>query len=214
MSEKEESAKKRGWWPVIVAAVIGAVATLGAALIANGAGAIDIVTGSGAAPTVTITPEAAPTITVTASPVPTAPGPVILPDCSASQQCVAWNLVARLTPNGDTGIDFAKGSVQLNGGGDLIYQTSQDGTPQLVKNDAGAYSTAVTARNASRATCQASAASAPDSNAIVTFHKGLFFCVATGASGTGTALVEETEPLGSNDVLYLRELYWPDSSAG
>lgn len=101
----------------------------------------------------------------------------------------------------------------LNGNGDMQYGKSTDGTVELIGDQASAYSTAVPTQNPGKETCQNSTASDPDPNPIANFHAGLFFCVATGY-GPGIALVEETEPLGSNDVLHARELYWPNSLSG
>ena len=210
----DEGSSGSGGWKGLVGAVVGAVAIVVAALIAKGTGALDIAVSPDSTPTVTITPKAAPTVTVTASPVPNAPGPVTLPGCPVSQGCKAWNLVARLSPdNFPTGITFDTGSVMLDNDGDMQYDKSSDGTAELIGDDAAAYSTAVSAQNPGKTTCQNSTTSDPDPDPIADLHKGLFFCVATG-SGPGIALVEETEPLGSNNVLYLRELYWPNSVSG
>jgi hypothetical protein len=59
--------KDRRWWPVIAAAIIGAIATVVAALIANGAGALHLFVAPVSTPTVTITPPPAPTVTVPGS---------------------------------------------------------------------------------------------------------------------------------------------------
>jgi hypothetical protein len=210
-----EGESRRGWsWlSPIVAAVIGGAATIGAVLIANGPQAI-----SGkpsAASTVTVTPRPSVTVTVTAPAAQNAPGPIQIGSCTVSQQCKAWNLTVRLSPNnGSTGIDFTKGIVSINGTGDLLYEKSADGTPELMNYVAQAYSTAVTSQNAGRQACMNSTESAPDSNAILALHKGLVFCVATGYNSRGIALVEETQPLGSNGILYLQEFYWPNSTTG
>jgi hypothetical protein len=213
MSE-EGSSGGGGGWKGLVGAVVGAVAIVVAALIAKGTGALDIAVSPGPTPTVTITPKAAATVTVTVPPALTAPGPVTLPNCPVNQGCKAWNLVVRLTPNnGQTGITLDTGSVGLNSNGDMQYGKSTDGTIELIGLYASAYSTAVSAQNPGKETCQNSTTSDPDPDPIANFHKGLFFCVATGGS-PGISLVEETEPLASNDVLYLRELYWPNSVSG
>jgi hypothetical protein len=210
----EEGSSGGSGWKGLIGAVIGALAIVVAALIAKGTGALDIAVSPGSTPTVTITPKPAATVTVTASPAPNAPGPVALPNCPVSQGCKAWNLVVKLTPNnGQTAITFDTGVVALNGNGDMQYGKSTDGTVELIGDEASAYSTAVPTQNPGKETCQNSTASDPDPNPIANFHAGLFFCVATG-NGPGIALVEETEPLGSNDVLHARELYWPNSLSG
>jgi hypothetical protein len=213
MAEKEEASKKRAWswWPVIAAALIGGAATVVAALIAKGTGAIDIVSGTASTPTVTITPKAAPTVTVTAGPVTSQPGPFQAPDCQKSDDCRAWNLVVQMTPNGATGITFSTGTVTLDGNGDLQYQKSSDGIAELALQGGQAFSTAVTPGNATRSTCENVTIADPDSQPITNFHRGLLFCVYTGDQGT--ALVEETAPVGSNQNLDLREYYWPNPNA-
>ena len=209
----EEGSSGGGGWKGLIGAIIGALAIIIAALIAKGTGALDIAMSPGPTPTVTITPKPATTVTVTASPDPTAPGPISLPSCLVSQGCKAWNLIVKLTPNSQTAITFDTGTVALNGNGDMQYGKSTDGTIELVGDEASAYSNAVPTQNPTKETCQNSTTSDPDPSPIANFHAGLFFCVAT-ASGPGIALVEETEPLGSNSVLYLRELYWPNSLSG
>jgi hypothetical protein len=212
--------KKRRKWPVPLAtAVIGAAAVIVAAVIARQAGGIDII--AGAVPstqaTVTITPRTIPqqTVTVTAAPAPTIPGPISLPDCPVSQGCKAFNLVAQpASSNGfSNGMDLSTGEVRLNGSGDLYYSRSDNGTLELTRDDATAFSPDVTAAQASRQGCQALTASDPDSNPITALHKGLTICVATDDTEIGIALVTETRPVGRNGVLYLRALFWPSQTS-
>jgi hypothetical protein len=211
-SGEEAESKSRRWLshPLVIA-LIGAAAAILAAEIAAHAGGIDIVSGSApsARTTVTITPSPKPTVTatVTASPVSTNPGPVTLPGCAISQGCKGYNLVVR--PNRATGIDFATGSVLVGGAGNLEYEQSQDGTSEIVPYGPGkAYSVDVTPQQANQQGCVALTTSDPDSNPIVGFHEGLTFCVSI--AGQGVALVMETRPLGQDNILYLRELYWPN----
>jgi hypothetical protein len=216
MAEAKDAKKKRkkrtwSWLPVIAAAIIGGAATVGGAFIAKGTGAIDIISGTASTPRVTITPKAAPTVTVTASPVSSQPGPFQAPDCLPSDGCRAWNLVVQMTPGSATGVTFSTGTVVLNGNGDLQYQKSDDGIAELSIEDAQAFSVAVTAGDASRSTCANVTVADPDAKPITNFHKGLLFCVYTG--NQGTALVEETAPVGSSQDLDLREFYWPNQAA-
>jgi hypothetical protein len=189
----------------ILAAIIAAAATIVAAvlaaLIGNSTGVITISAGSHPATTITITPaQARPTVTITESPASTDPGPVTLPNCQISQGCRAFNLAVPL----NAGIAFATGSVSTTGNGDLYYSLGSDQQPQLASSG-GTYSTAVTSQTAGKSGCQAATTSAPSTNPIVTFQVGLTFCVAVTG---GVALVMETRPLGSDNVLYLRELFW------
>ena len=212
--DKSGSKSRRRLSHPLVTASIGAAAAILAAEIAAHAGGINIVSGSApsARTTVTITPTPIPTatVTVTASPAATNPGPVTLPGCPVSQGCKGYNLVVRLEPGsgGGTGITFATGSVEVGGAGDLQYQNSQDGTPEIVSYGPGqAYSVDVTPQQANHQGCVALTTSDPDSNPIVGFHRGLTFCVSV--NGQGVALVMETRPPGPDNILYLRELYWP-----
>ena len=209
--------KKRKWMIPLVTAFIGAAGAIVAALASNPSATIDVITGSAPAAkaTVRITPSAVPaaTVTITAGPVPTDPGQITFPGCPSSQGCKAFNLVAQLGSNGaNTGLDFSTGSVKLDGGGDLVYGDSQNGTRELTGYGDSAYSIGVTARQANRLGCEALTTSDPDSNPITGFHMGLTFCVATGFNEQGIALVTETQPVGSNGVLYLRELFWPSQN--
>jgi hypothetical protein len=200
-----------GKWKGLIATAglfSGAIATVAAAFIANKAGALNISVDNKPGATVTITPSPAPTVTVTVSPNTNAPGPFRSPNCPASLGCQAWNLVVHMTPGGSTGIDFGTGTVQLQANDDMYYSKSPDGTLELTRYSASAFSTAVTPQNAGRETCQNVTASDPDPNPIANFHQGLLFCVDTGQ---GVALVEETKPVGSDQILNLREFYWPKS---
>jgi hypothetical protein len=213
--DKARSKSRRWLSHPLVTALVGAAAVILAAVIAARAGGIDIVAGSApsARATVTITPSPRPavTVTVTAGAVPTNPGPVTLPGCSVSQRCKGYNLVVRPDPNSITGITFATGSVAVNNTGDLDYQMSQDGTPEIVSDTSNvAYSVDVTPPQANRQGCVALTTSDPDANPIVGFHKGLTFCVSIGQD---VALVMETRPLGPDNILYLRELYWANPNS-
>jgi hypothetical protein len=63
---REQPGKKRDWWPIIIAAIIGAIATIVAAVIANRAGALNI----------TIAPAPPHTVTITSAPSSTVAGTV------------------------------------------------------------------------------------------------------------------------------------------
>jgi hypothetical protein len=206
--------RRDAWLIAVVAALIGAAATLIVGLISNSKATIDVITGSSPAPAkVTITPSAAPraTVTVTASPVPTRPGPVTLPGCPASQGCKGYNLVVR--PN--EGITFATGALVPNTQGDLNYQRSEDGALEITSlNGDSFYSIDVARSQASKQGCQALTNSDVDTHPIMGFHKGLAFCVAIRVTpGGGLALVEQTRPLGSGGTLYLTEEFWPNDNS-
>jgi hypothetical protein len=206
MHNQKLPAKDRSWWPIIAAAVIGAIATIAAGLVANGAGALHIAVAPAATPTVTITPSPAPAVTVTVS--SSASGGAGSAKCLSGQNCKVWNLNVPMGNAGSaTGIHFDQGQVTLNYEGDLQFQSASDGAPELLSDGNAVYSVDVTAQTASRQQCQTATNSAPDANPITNFHTGLLFCVATG--GNGIALVRQTRPLGSSNILYLQETYWP-----
>lgn len=201
------------WLIAIVAALIGAAATIVAGLLSNSNATIDVFTGSSPAHAkVTITPSQhpRPTVTVTAAPAPTQPGPVTLPGCPASQGCKGYNLVAR--PG--VGITFATGAVMPNTAGDMDYQRSGDGALEIVPYGGSAvYSTDVTPQQANHQGCEALTTSDATTDPIRGFHQGLTFCVAINTTTGGIALLKETRPLGSDGKLYLRELYWPSGNS-
>lgn len=210
MDNRKLPDKDRSWWPIITAAIIGAIATIVAGLIANGAGALRISIASAPTPTVTITPSAAPTVTVTVS--SSDSGNASPASCLSGQNCKVWNLSVPMgdQSSGVTGINFGKGQVLLNTVGDMEFEAASDGTPELVRDYAAAYSTDITAQNANKQQCQNAVTSAPNPHPITNFHTGLLFCV--GTSDGGIALARQTKPLGSSNVLSLQEIYWPNSS--
>jgi hypothetical protein len=205
----------RSWWPTLAAAVIGAAATILVGFVANKAGAVHITFAPVPTHTVTITPPPAPTVTV-AAPSNTVPsnssGETGSTTCLPGQNCKISNLSAPMgtSSGGPTGINLSQGAVALNNSGDLRFQAADDGAPELISDEATAYSEDVTAQNASRRQCQSATTTAPDPNPITNFHTGLLFCVATSG---GIALVEQTQPLGSSKTLYLQDTYWPNTTA-
>ena len=207
MHDQRRSGNDRSWWPVIAAAVIGAIATIVAGFIANGTGALHIAVAPVPTRTVIVTPVPAPTVTVTKSSVSSdAIGPA---SCSSGQNCKVWNLIVQLGSNGSSvGVNFDTGLVSQQGSGDLDFETSNIGIPELVQDLAASYSINVTPQTAGKQQCQSATTSAPDANPITNFHTGLVFCAAPGGTD-GIALVEETQPLGSSNTLHLKDIFWP-----
>lgn len=199
--------KDQSWWPIIAAAIIGAIATIFAGLIANGAGALHISVSSAATPTVTITPTPAPTVTVTAS--SNGSGETSPASCLPGQNCKISNLTVPIGRGNSTAINLEQGQVMLDSIGDLNFQAASDGTPELTGYYANAYSLDVTAQNASKQQCQNAANTAPDPNPITNFHTDLLVCVSVS---NGIALIRQTKPLGNSNTLDLQETYWPNSS--
>ncbi len=68
MHNQERTGKDRSWWPIIVAAVIGAAATIVAGLLASRAGVLHITVSPDPTHTVFITPSPAPAVTATTPP--------------------------------------------------------------------------------------------------------------------------------------------------
>ena len=87
----------------------------------------------------------------------------------------------------------------------MSYARAADGKPYLSIDGNFTYSTDVTAQQANETGCRALTASAPRRSPVTVFRKGPTFCVNTGG---GLALVTEMWPVGSNGVLYLRDLFW------
>lgn len=206
MRSQKLPTKDRSWWPIIAAAVIGAIATIVAGLVANGAGALHISVVP-ATPTVTITPSPVPSVTVTVS--SSASGGAGSVECLPSQDCKVWNLTVPMGSSftTSTGINFNQGQVVLHSSGDMSFQAASDGTPELLGHFNIPYSMDVTTQNASRQQCQNSINSAPDADPITYFHTGLLFCI--GTPDNGIALIRQTRPLGSSNILFLQETYWP-----
>jgi len=204
---RKKKNKNQSWWPIIAAAIIGAIATIFAGLIANGTGALHISVSSEATPTVTVTPPPAPTVTVTAS--SSGSGAASPASCLSGQNCKVSNLTVSMESGGvSTAINLEQGQVKLNDTGDLNFKAASDGTPELTGYYA-TYSLDVTTQNASRQQCQTATNTAPDPNPITNFHTGLLVCASIG---NGIALIRQTKPLGNSNTLYLQETYWPNSS--
>lgn len=193
------------------------LATVVAACILAVGGVVGVVVGRATVSGVRA-PVAGPTVTrtVTASPVhSTAPSistgsPVLSgPEQGGTVHTMAVPLVK--SPSAGLGLD--KGQVILGGaGGDLVYDSNDaPGAPELISDLAKSYSLDVTSQNASKQQCLTATSTYPDANPITNFHKGLLFCVET-QYGAGTALMEQTQPLGSSKTLQLREIYWLNSS--
>lgn len=212
MYNHERPRKDRSWWPVIVAAVIGAIATIVVGFAANRAGALHITVAPLPTHTVRITQPPAPTVTVTVT--SGTSGGTGSASCLQGQNCKVWNLAVPMGTNdsGPTGIEFNQGQVLLNTNADLEFEASSIGTPELAQGSSQAYSVAVTAQNASKQHCQSATTSHPDANPIINFHTGLLFCIVP-EDDSGVALVEETAPLGSSNILKLKETFWPTQNS-
>lgn len=212
MYNHERPRKDRSWWPVIVAAVIGAIATIVVGFVANTAGALHITVAPLPTHTLRITQPPAPTVTVTVT--SGTSGGTGSASCVQGQNCRVWNLSAPMGANAGapTGIEFNQGQVLLNTDGDLDFEASSDGTPELAQDSSQAYSLDVTAQNASKQQCLSATTSHPDANSIINFHTGLLFCIVSG-DDSGVALVEETAPLGSSNILKLKETFWPTQNS-
>jgi hypothetical protein len=196
------------WLATIVAAIISAIATIVAVLIANGTGAITIP--GTASSTVTITPSPRPTVTVTAA----AGSSAGVVNCPPGQGCTIKDLAAPLPQPGagGNGLALDQGKVAIGGYGDLEYElTSTSNEPELVVQDARAYSLDVSSPSATKQECQAATNQDPRATPIFSLHPGLLICVQT--SDGGVALLDQTAPLtGSSKILHIRDTYWPGTN--
>jgi len=192
-----------------VTALLGAAATVTAAVIANSAGAINISLPSTATPTVrvteTVTAAASTNSTTTAS----SSAGLLNISCPADHNCKSYDLTAQYVNGSIAGIGVVDGSVATNGGNDVDFRASDDGSPEIVSYGARAYSTFVTTQNASMQQCLTATNSDPDPQPITKFYAGMLFCVVPNIVNSGVALFEETEPLDSSNTLHLHEIYWP-----
>ena len=218
--EKSPSSGDRDRKAVIIAAtitaVVGAVATILAAVIGHAQGVSDAAPGPTVTKTVTAGPSATVTVTTptgaqgTTDPSPSAPGCGSVPNCKTGSLSVS--LGGAIDVNA-TSIDLIHRAVLLNSDfGDLLFGTSGDGTPEITANVNAIDSVGVTVSNASQQQCQTAISSDPDANPITNFHKGLLLCAQT-SNGNGIALLEETQPLGNDHILHLHEIYWPNPSS-
>jgi hypothetical protein len=194
----------------------GLAAIVAAVILAAGGVAGGFI-GRATAPARTNNSVAQPTATVTVTvPAPSSGGSTGstggASPSGSPQGGTARSLTAQLLPGSSVAIDLDKGLVLVNlstGNGDFDYEgNSNTGAPELVHDQADAYSVAITSADASEQQCQTATNEHPDGIPITNFHKGLLICVAT--SGGGMALLEQTQPLGAQKTLQLREVYWPN----
>ena len=219
MSEQQPASSGGGKRDVVIAAaitaVVGAIATIIAALIGHAQGKSEASPG----PTVTTTTSvtAAPTVTVTVTPSAAGNGgtgggtsPASFP--GAGQGGKVTTISVPLDPNSGNGIELNTAGVLLGSPwGDLTYQTSNDGDPEIINQMGNGVSTDITRSKAGEQGCQAAVNSDPSGKPIANFHVGLLIC-AVSNNARGTALLEQIQPLGAAKTLHLREIYWPSSN--
>jgi hypothetical protein len=184
------------WWVPIIAALIGAAATVIATLLANQAGAIHISISGASTPATAATLH--PSATATAF---HGGGPSGYP--GAGQGGRTWTMAVPFSNY--TSLYFDTGNIQQSvGASDAYYQPDATGVPELKINLP--YSLDVTAANASKQQCLNVTSRDPNVGPITDFRRGLLFCVQTGS---GVALLDETQALDGSKTLHLREVYWP-----
>lgn len=200
----------------VLIAGIGAVATIAAAVIAAVVGHAQGQSEATPGPTVTATTTVTAGPTVTVTPGTSSGGGSTGGTSSASfpgagQGGKVWTVTMPLSSNSVTGLDVDHGHVVLDSNEDIDYTLSNDGTPEIVKDEAAAISLDVAAQNAGKQQCMTATTSSPDASAITGIRRGMLFCVSSYAN-RGVALMEVTQSLGRSQVLHLRETYWPTSS--
>jgi len=193
-------------------------ATIVAAVILATGGVAGVFIGRATAPAKSHDPVAQPTMTVTTTvPAPNSGGGTGSTGGGSSsgspQGGTPRSLSAQFLPGSSAAIALDKGRILVHegfGNGDLDYKgDSNTGAPELVNDLAMAYSVDINSADASEQQCQTATNEHPDGNPITNLHKGLLICIAT--SGGGMALLEQTQPLGAQQTLQLREVYWPTS---
>jgi hypothetical protein len=198
----------KSWWSTIIAAVIGAAATIVAALAASATGAVHISISDSSPVSVAATSKPVPTVTVT---VPSPGGSVTPIGAGGPPPSLVRNLSAPLSNLGQTGIELDKGQVFLGGTGNISYEADgSTGNPEISLDQALAWSTDVDSQNASRQQCATATTEDPDANHITNIHKGLLFCVQV--TDNAFALVEVTQNLAGQKTLHLVDTYWEDPS--
>jgi hypothetical protein len=199
-------------YAALITGIIGAGATVLAAVIGHAQGQNE----AGAAPKPTVTVTATATVTATPSPSggSTSTGgarPGSHP--GAGQGGQVRTMEVPISDGVGTGIDFDSGQVIPAGDGEMQYAVTETGTPELTGYNIYPYSVDVTSRNAGQEQCSMATTSDPDPKPITAFHKGLLFCVQFD-TGRQVALLEQTKALGSSKTLNLRETIWPNLNSG
>jgi hypothetical protein len=211
MSEQEPA--RRGRRDVVIAAaitaVVGAIATIVAALIGHAQGKSE----AAPAPTVTATTTvtARPTATVTVSGGTSSAGGGSTGQASFAGARIT-NMEAQFNPGfNDAGIDLDKSMINYGGQGAFLYNQNASNSPILQPDAINSYSLHVTSQDASQAVCKTAVSQYPDQNAITGLRKGLLVCVDTG---NGIAILEITRNLDSANDLYVRDIYWANPTPG
>jgi len=201
MSANRSNRKGHEKWIAILGAIIGAAATIAAALIGRSAGVVYV--GIGAQPTMHRVAQAS------LSPARTGPGSSADPTApSKSPPTDVWMLTIPV-PNDSlqyTGVMLAQGVVGQSGGeSDIYYQRSQtDNRPEIAFNDP--YSVSLTAPNPSKEECQAAVNHSPGQGPVTDLQSGQSICVQVNSGGT--ALLQIVQAPDSNGVIRVRDIYW------
>jgi len=198
MSSNPSNRKRHEKWIAVLGAIIGAAATIAAALIGRSAGVVYV--GIGAQPT---TPPTAST--------PARAGPGSSANATASnisRPTDVWMLTIPV-PNDPlqyTGVMLAEGVVGQSGGdSDIYYQRSQtDNRPEIAFGDP--YSVSLTTANPTKEDCQAAVNHSPGQGPATDLQSGQSICVQINSGGI--ALLQIVQPPDTNGVIHVRDTYW------
>jgi hypothetical protein len=197
MSANRSNRKGHEKWIAVLGAIIGAAATIVAALIGRSAGVVYV--GIGAQPTMQPTAPSSARTGLGSSAAATA---------KIGHPTDVWMLTIPV-PNDPlqyTGVMLAQGVVGQSGGGsDVYYQRSQtDNRPEIQFNDP--YSVSLTAPNPTKEDCQAAVSHSPGQGPVTDLQSGKSICVQI--NNGGIALLQIVQPPDTNGVIRVRDIYW------
>jgi len=200
MSANRSNRKGHEKWIAVLGAIIGAAATIAAALIGRRAGVVYV--GIGAQPTMH------PTAPTDPSPAETGPGSSANANAGTDPPPDVWMLTIPV-PNDPlqyTGVMLAQGVVGQSGGdSDIYYQRSQtDNKPEIAFNDP--YSVSLTAPNPTKEDCQAAVNHSPGQGPVTDLQSGQSICVQINSGGI--ALLQIVQPPDTNGAIRVRDIYW------
>jgi hypothetical protein len=199
MSANRSNRKGHEKWIAILGAIIGAAATIAAALIGRSAGVVYV--GIGAQPTMHPTVPAAP------SSAGTGPGSSADARAKIGPPTDQWMLTIPVPddPNQYTGVMLAQGVVgQSSGASDIYYErSSTDNRPEIAFNQP--YSVSLTAPNPTKGECQAAVNHSPGQGPLTDLQGGQYICVQIDS---GIALLQIVQPPDTTGVVRIRDTYW------
>ena len=207
-----DGAPDNGSRAVIIAAVIGAVATVLGSLFSYLGGVQKGQNDNTSAATVTVRS----TVTETAAAANTDQGD----GSSAAVSGAAGANDARITPMilplpvshlDYTGVDIGPPDATGGGGSDFYYQRDEnDDAPTVRWHSTGSIN--VTSKNIDRNGCLTALRTAPAGTPLRDLHAGTLFCVGDESGRGNMALFEVTQAPGRDGTMKVTEHFWPGSS--